>query len=56
MTRSNLSKLFTEDSKIKWIAIQNIRVRIRQRAKVLGLDLKDVQSKNMEKSYKAMSY
>ena len=38
MTKSNLSELFAEDPESEWIAFQNLRARIRQRAKELGVD------------------
>ena len=47
MTRSNSSEFFVEDPKIEWTIIQNLRDRIKQRAKELGVDLEDVQSKNI---------
>ena len=47
MTRSNPSKLFVEDPKIEWIALWNLRARIRQRVEELGVELEDVRSENM---------
>ena len=47
-----MSKLFPEDWKIKQIALQNLRARISQRAKELGVDFEDVQSENMVKPWK----
>ena len=42
ITRSNPFGLVVEDPKIKRIALRNLRARIRERAKALGLDLKDI--------------
>ena len=50
MTRNNPYELFVEDLEIERIALQNLRVRIRQRAEELGIDLEDIQSKNMTES------
>ena len=54
MTRSNSSKLLAKDPKIEWIALQNLRARIKQRAKELGVDLEDIQLKNMAKPQRIM--
>ena len=43
MTRSNLSKLFTNDPEIEQTVICNLRIRIKQRVDMLGLDLEDAQ-------------
>ena len=55
MTRSNPSKFFAKDLEIKQIAVQNLRARIRQRAIELGIELEDVQSKNMVEPQRTMS-
>ena len=47
MTRSNPFELFVEDPKIEWTTLHNLRTRIRQIAKALGLDLEGAQSENM---------
>ena len=47
MTRSNPFSLVVEDLEIERTALRNLRVRIRQRAEELGLDLDDIQSENM---------
>ena len=48
MTRSNPSGLVVEDPEIERIALRNLRARIRQRVKELGLDLDEKQSENMQ--------
>ena len=50
MNGSNPFELFVEDPEIEQIALRNLRIKIRQRVKALGLDLKDTQSKNMAES------
>ena len=55
MTKSNSSKLFAEDPEIEQIALQNLKVRIRQRAEELGVELENVQSKNMVEPQKTVS-
>ena len=42
MTRSNLFGLVVEDPKIEGMGLRNLKARIREREKVLGLDLKDI--------------
>ena len=41
MTRNNPFEVIARDLEIKRIALQNLKARIRQRAKILGVDLKD---------------
>ena len=55
MTRRNLSELLAKDPKIERIALQNLRARIRQRVKELGVELEDVQSKNMAEPQRTIS-
>ena len=50
MTRSNLFELFIEDLEIEWIALWNLRAKMRQRAEELDVELEDMQSKNMVES------
>ena len=47
MTRSNPSGLVAEDPEIERTTLRNLRVKIRQRAEELGLDLDNIQSENM---------
>ena len=47
MTKSNPFGLVAEDLKIKRTTFRNIRAKIKEEAKVLGLDLKDIQSANL---------
>ena len=42
MTRSNPSNLVIEDPEIECIALRNLRLKIRQKAKELRLDLDDI--------------
>ena len=42
MTKSNISVLFTKDPEIEQIAFQNLRAKIRQKAKKLGVELEDM--------------
>ena len=48
MTRSNPFRLVVKDPEIKRTTLKNLRARIRERAEMLGLYLKDVESKNFE--------
>ena len=47
MTRCNPSELFVEDPKIEQTTIQYLRAKIRQIVEELGVQLEDIQSKNM---------
>ena len=47
MTRSNLSNLVIANPGIERTAVRNLKARIRQQAKDLGLNLDEVQYENM---------
>ena len=55
MSRSNPSGLVAKDPKIERIALRNLKARIKERVKVLGLDLKDIQSEKMMEHQRIMS-
>ena len=42
MTRVNPSRLVVKDLEIERIALRNLRVRIKERVEVLGVDLEDI--------------
>ena len=54
MTRSNPFKLFAEDPEFEHTTLQNLRVRIRQIAEELGVDLEDTQLENMVEPHRMM--
>ena len=54
MTRRNSSELLAKDLKIERITLRNLRVRIRQRVKELGVELEDIQFETMTKSQGTM--
>ena len=55
MTRSNPFGLVAVDPKIERTTLRNLRAKIRQQAEELGLNLDDVQSKNVAKPQRTMS-